>query len=140
MLRRSGRSGGVETVMAAVETSPGSGVFAIDDRLRVEEVNWGVDESIGTARLSVRIDDSFDTAAARARYQSDLRVVVRTDETDAAERVVLFEGYPPVQEARGLSPFVSRLARSSLRGVCEAESAVLRFRQNAKRRPVIVRR
>ncbi|MEE9293514.1 MAG: hypothetical protein V3W34_00915 [Phycisphaerae bacterium] len=95
-----GRSRETSLLVAAVETSPGSGVFEVDDRLRVEAVTLDSDEHISTARLSVRIDESFDTAAARRVYSPDLRVVIRTDEAEASGNVVLFEGYPPVQEAR----------------------------------------
>ena len=100
MLGNRGRSGQAETVVASLETSPGSGVFVVDDRLRVEEVNLRSDDAISTARLSVRLDQNFDTAAARARYQPDLRIVVRTNAANPDDRVVLFEGYPPVQRAR----------------------------------------
>ncbi len=95
-----GRAGRTQTLVAAVETSPGSGVFAVDERLRVDEVTLLSDEHISTARLSVRLDNDFDTAAARARYLPDSRVLIRTDEADPADRVVLFEGTAPVQEAR----------------------------------------
>ena len=95
-----GRAGQTETLVAALETSPGSGVFEVAQRLRVEEVTLLSDERISTARLSVRLDNDFDTAAARARYQADLRLVIRTDEADPADRVYLFEGHAPVQEVR----------------------------------------
>ncbi len=95
-----GRSRDTELLVGALETSPGSGVFEVDDRLRVEEVSLGTDAEISTARMSVRLDDEFDTADARARYAPDLRVIARTDEADASRNVVLFDGYPPVQEAR----------------------------------------
>ena len=100
MLGGSVRSDRAELLVASLETSAGSGVFVVDDRLRVEEVTLRSDEEISTARLSVLLDADFDTAAARARYAADLRVVVRTREADAGDDVVLFEGYPPVQEAR----------------------------------------
>ena len=51
----SGRSRETSLLVAAVETSPGSGVFEVDPRLRVDEVILGSDERISTARLSVRI-------------------------------------------------------------------------------------
>jgi hypothetical protein len=94
-----GRAGQTQTLVAAMETSPGSGAFGVDERLRVDEVTLLSDEHISTARLSVRLDNDFDTAAARARYLPDSRVVIRTDEADPAGRVVLFEGTAPVQEA-----------------------------------------
>lgn len=100
MLGGSVRSSRAELLVTSLETSAGSGVFVVDDRLRVEEVTLRSDENISTARLSVRLDADFDTAAARARYASDLRIVIRTQEADAADDVVLFEGYAPVQEAR----------------------------------------
>jgi len=95
-----GRSRRADAVLASVETSPGSGVFEVDERLRVEEVDLRSDATMSTARMAVRLDSDFDTAAARARYQPDRRVRVRIDAEQAADRVVLFEGFPPIQEAR----------------------------------------
>jgi len=95
-----GRSRRAETVLATVETSPGSGVFEVDERLRVEQVDLRSDATMSTARLVVRLDSDFDTAAARARYQPDRRIVVRIDAEQPVDRAVLFEGFPPVQEAR----------------------------------------
>ncbi len=95
-----GRALESELLVAAVEASPGSGVYAADDRLRVDDVTLGIDERISTARFSVRLDATFDGAAARARYSPDLRVLVRTVEADASESLALFEGYPPVQATR----------------------------------------
>ena len=60
-----GRSRRTEHLVAALETSPASGVFEVDDRLRVERVSLGSDAYISTAHLSVRLDADFDTAAAR---------------------------------------------------------------------------
>lgn len=94
-----GRIQGVELLVVTVETSPGSGVFAVDERLSVSEVTLGSDAVMSTARIHVRLDAEFDAAAARGRYQADRRVVVRTQEADAARQAVLFEGYPPTQEA-----------------------------------------
>ena len=99
-----GRSRRTEHLVAALETSPGSGVFAVDERLSVEAVTLGSDADISTAEVSVRLDETFDTAAARGRYGSDLRIVVRTAEAESGDRVALFEGYPPIQEARGVPP------------------------------------
>jgi hypothetical protein len=94
-----GRSLETELLIALVERSAGSGVFAPDERLRVEGVTLGVDERINTADFSVRLDASFDTVAARETYSPDLRVAVRTVESDASKSVVLFDGYPPIQQA-----------------------------------------
>ncbi len=92
-----GRSRQAVTLTASVETSPGSGVFVADPRLRVSEVTLQSDADISTARFDVLLDNDFDVAAARSRYLADLRVVVRTNEGNGD---VLFEGYPPIQEAR----------------------------------------
>ena len=62
-----GRSRETALLVAALESSPGSGVYEIDERLRVEEVSLGNDQEISTARLSVRLDESFDTAAATSQ-------------------------------------------------------------------------
>ncbi len=95
-----GREREVELVTASVETSPGSGVFEVDDRLRVEEVRIGSDGDLSTARFTVRLDNTFDTAAARARYAADLRVIanVRSDE-QSGDRV-LFDGHAPMSTAK----------------------------------------
>ena len=100
MVDEAARSAATETLIVALERSPGSGVFVVDERLRAEEVLLAGDETISTARIAVRLDETFDTAAARARYHADLRVVVRTEAADLADQVVLFEGYPPIQNAK----------------------------------------
>ena len=86
--------------MVEVESSPGSGVFRVDERLRADEVLVGSDDTISSARISVRLDNDFDLYAARRRYHADLRLVVRTDHADSAKRCMLFEGYPPRQQTR----------------------------------------
>lgn len=92
-----GRSRQAVALVAMLETSPGSGVYVPDERLSVSDVTMQSDADISTARLDVLLDNDFDTAAARARYQPDLRVAVRMNDSDGD---VLFEGYPPIQEAR----------------------------------------
>jgi hypothetical protein len=99
MSDETGRSRTTQTLVAMLETSPGSGVYAVDDRMSVEEVTLGSDERLSRARISVRLDAEFDTAAARSRYAADHRVVVKTLEEDFGSEIALFEGYPPVQEA-----------------------------------------
>lgn len=81
------------------ETSPSSGVFRVDERLRVEEVILESDEKVSSARIAVRVDDQFDAMAARNRYLPDCRVLVRTNEPATADRTLLFEGHPPLMEA-----------------------------------------
>jgi len=61
------RSWAVAPIVVEVETSVGSGAFAVDDRLRVEWISLGSDHVISTARVSVRLDDSFDVFDARQR-------------------------------------------------------------------------
>ncbi len=92
-----GRSRQATALIGMLETSPGSGVFAADERLRVSDVSMRSDADISTARFDVQLDNGFDTAAARSRYRPDLRVAVRLNR---AEGDVLFEGYPPIQEAQ----------------------------------------
>jgi hypothetical protein len=87
-------------LVAAVETSHASGEFVVDERLRVDEVRLSVDDTIGTARLSVQIDDGFDAYDAIRRYHSDLRILIRVDEPAVAANTVLFEGYPAQQQSQ----------------------------------------
>ncbi len=94
------RSQCAERVVVEVETSPGSAAFRVDERLRANEVVLGSDDTISSARISVRLDDSFDVFEARRRYHAELRLLVRTDHADPAERVMLFDGYPPRQTTR----------------------------------------
>jgi len=94
------RSQLVARFVVEVETSPGSGQFAVDERLRAEQVELGSDERIGSARISVRLDAGFGPMQALRRYHPDLRLIVRTDHVDPSRREVLFEGYPPVQQSR----------------------------------------
>lgn len=89
------RSAPAERLVAAVETTIGSGVFEWDDRLRVEEVRQRSDQAISSARVSVRVDDTFDATEALRRYHRDCRFVVSTDATRPEDREYLFEGYMP---------------------------------------------
>ncbi len=82
--------GWAERVETAVETSVGSGFFAADDRLRADVVESACDGKVGSALVSVQIDDEFTTAEAMARYYADRRVIVRT------VTAVLFDGYSTV--------------------------------------------
>jgi hypothetical protein len=86
------RASRVSILVAEVETSPGSGDFAPDERLRVDRLELGVDDTISTARLAVCLDDSFDFSCAELRYGADTRVVIRTNESDVSRRRVLFDG------------------------------------------------
>jgi len=94
------RSELVERLLVGVETACGSGDFRVDGRLRVEEVCQRCDRAISSAIISVRIDNDFDSQEARRRYYPDCRIIVTTDETDSAERQILFEGYVPVQSSQ----------------------------------------
>jgi len=89
-----------ERLCVSVETSPGSGVFRVDERLLVEQVHQRCDAAISTARVRVRIDDAFDGEEARRRYHPDVRLLITTDEPEVARRKMLFEGYPPLQRTR----------------------------------------
>lgn len=100
MNRLVGRSRASRLPVASLETSPGSGVFEVDERLSVMDVTLDSDEAVSTARLAVRLDEQFDAALAKARYAPDLRVIVSVHDGAMAEPVVLFEGHPPVQEAQ----------------------------------------
>ncbi|MCP4590802.1 MAG: hypothetical protein GY842_08655 [bacterium] len=86
-------------LVAEFEAAPSSGVFRVDERLRVEEVIVGCDDRVSEARVAVRLDDQFDAVSARARYLPDCRVLIRTNEPDPTTRSMLFEGYPPLLEA-----------------------------------------
>jgi len=88
-----------QPLVVEFEASPSSGVFCVDERLRVEEIILQSDEKVSSARVAVRLDDEFDSVAARNRYLPDCRVLIRTDEPEAADRTLLFEGYPPLMEA-----------------------------------------
>lgn len=99
MTRPADRAQFVETPFALVETSPGSGSFVRDDRIRVTEVHSVIGERMSDARADVRLDDAFDLVAARERYNSDLRFVVVVGDSATGERRVLFDGYPVVQRS-----------------------------------------
>ena len=117
------RSDRVERLLAAVETAPGSGVYAVDERLRAEEVWQRSDRALTTARIAVRLDDGFDSEEARRRYHPDCRLIVMTDDPDAAGREILFEGYPPVQSSR----WDGRIGREEESYVFEAEHVMERL-------------
>jgi hypothetical protein len=87
-------------LLVGVETACDSGVFKVDERLRVDEIHQRADRSVSSATISVRIDDDFDVEEARRLYHPDRRLVVMTDEPDVRDREMLFEGYPPVQTFR----------------------------------------
>ena len=80
------------------EVSPGSGVFRVDARLAVEELTLVTDDQLSSAKVAVRLDDTFDVRAARDRYLPEGRIVIRTDEPAPSARTLLFEGYPPLLE------------------------------------------
>ncbi len=88
-----------QPLVVEFETSPSSGLFRVDERLRVEELTLESDDKASSARVAVRLDDQFDAAAARNRYLPDCRLLIRTNEPDAADRTMLFEGHPPLTEA-----------------------------------------
>ncbi len=94
------RSEPAERFCISVETAPGSGAFRVDERLAVEQVHQRCDAAISTARVCVRLDDAFDGEAARRRYHPDRRLLIATDESEAARRTILFDGYPPLQRTR----------------------------------------
>lgn len=96
----SSRAQRAERLLVGLETAAGSGLFDLDERLRVEEVRQHADVSPGSATLSVRLDADFDSVEARRRYHPDRRIQITTDEADESQRTILFVGYPPVQSAR----------------------------------------
>jgi hypothetical protein len=77
-----------------VESSPGSGIFQTDARLRAANVTHRSDDRISEATIVVRLDNGFDALDARDRYQPDCRMVIWTDGLGDGTRVVLFDGYP----------------------------------------------
>lgn len=99
MSRMHDRSESAERIAVWVETSVGSGTFELDERLRADEVTLRSDMEMSTAKISVRLDDGFDAEDCRRRYRPDLRLLIGTDKTEKGTRDILFEGYPPVQEA-----------------------------------------
>ncbi len=86
-----------DRLLVQVERFPGSGTFEVDGRLGVEAIRQRPVGRESTARVAVRLDDSFDGEEARRRYHPDRRVLITTGEGDEAARAVLFDGYPPVQ-------------------------------------------
>ncbi len=111
------RSELAERLLVGLETAFGSGDFRVDERLRVEEVWQRSDRAISSARISVRLEDDFDSEEARRRFHPDRRLVVMTDEADFSRRSVLFEGYPPRQSSR----WDGRIGEESEEYVFEAE-------------------
>ncbi|MFH0981578.1 MAG: hypothetical protein V2A79_08575 [Planctomycetota bacterium] len=88
-----------QPLVVEFEASPSSGVFRLEERLSVEEVDLRSDDTVSSARVAVRLDDPFDALAARRRYLPDCRVLIRTDTPDPTARTMLLEGYPPLLEA-----------------------------------------
>lgn len=78
----------VEPVIVAAETAAGTGAFAVDDRLRADDVEMRCDGHVARALVSVRTDLAFTPADAAIRYSPDRRIVIRTGDA------VLFDGYP----------------------------------------------
>jgi len=117
------RSERAERLLVAVETSPGSSDFRVDERLRAEEVWQRCDSALTTARIAVRLDDAFDSEEARRRYHPDCRLIVTTADGDPSTREVLFEGYAPVQSAR----WDGRIGREEECYVFEAEHVTERL-------------
>lgn len=117
------RSERVERLLVAVETAPGSAAFAVDERLLADEVWQRSDRALSTARIAVRLDDGFDSEEARRRYHPDCRLIVMTDQAEAAGREILFEGYPPVQSSR----WDGRIGREEESYVFEAEHVMERL-------------
>jgi len=112
------------------ETSPGSGQFEVDERLRVAEICLGSDLALPSAVIVVRTDASFGPLEARDTYHPGLRLVVRTDEADAWRRTVLFDGYAPAGESAwdfigGASGYGCRLAAEHVAGRLAGETLVL---------------
>jgi hypothetical protein len=110
-------------LLAAVETAPGSGEFGIDERLAVEEVRERCDGQVGSARVSVRMDDALDCEEVRRRYHPERRLLVLTDAETPAGREVLFDGYAPLRTWR----WDGRIGRESEEYVFEAEHVIERL-------------
>lgn len=89
----------VEPLVVEVETAVGSGLYKVDSRLRVDEVRLGSDDVFSQTTIAVRLDNDFDALDARQAYHPDRRVVVRTNQADAAEQIPLMQGYLRLQEA-----------------------------------------
>ena len=100
MTRPMERSEKIATVEVWVETSPGSGTFERDDRLRVDEVETVIDGRLSEAKLSVRLDRDFDLVDARVGYHGDLRVVIAMRGAGSADRDILLDGYPLILSSR----------------------------------------
>ncbi len=81
-------------LLVDVETSPGSGSFETDERLRATKVVSESDDRISAATIVARLDDGFDAIDARDRYSPDCRVVVWTDDASDGVPSILFDGYP----------------------------------------------
>lgn len=99
-MRMRSRSEPAEQMLVLVETAMGSSDYRVDPRLRVDEVRQRSDDALSRAVLSVQLDGEFDAEEARRAYDPDRRIVVTTVHPDAAQREVLFEGFPRVQRSR----------------------------------------
>lgn len=99
MTRPLDRAQFAETLDVLIETSPGSGSFVRDDRIRVTEVQSVIGDRLSEARADVRLDDGFDLVDARERFNSDLRLVVAAGDSADGGRRILFDGYPVVQQS-----------------------------------------
>ncbi|MFQ6048085.1 MAG: hypothetical protein ACE5K7_01820, partial [Phycisphaerae bacterium] len=122
MSRPRQRSQLAERLLVEVETSPGSGQFAVDWRLRAEQVEQMADERMGRATISVLLDEALTVADAVATYQPERRLVIRTDSPEPAARQIIFAGYPMVQESR----WDGRPGRGDERYSFEAEGILAR--------------
>lgn len=120
------RSEACERLVVAMETSHGSGEFRVDPRLRVEEVSQACGARIGSARVSVLLDDEMDGEEVRRLYHPDRRLIVTTEGPDPRAREILFEGFPPVQVCR----WDGRIGREGEQYVFEAEHVWGRYNRD----------
>lgn len=121
------RSKRAERLLVAVETAHGSGSFAVDARLLVEEIRQRSDDAVSAARIAVRLSDDFDSEEARRWYHPDRRLIVMTEHPDPVQRELLFEGYPPVQWSR----WDGRVNRAGEEYVFEAEHVLERLARDS---------
>ncbi|MBI4580048.1 MAG: hypothetical protein HY718_10125 [Planctomycetes bacterium] len=117
------RSERAERLLAAMETSHGSGDFVVDPALRVDEVWQGCDAAVGRGVISVLLTDAVDSEEVRRMYHPDRRLIVTTEDPDPSRREVMFEGYPPVQG----SGWDGQVGHEGERYVFEAEHVWGRF-------------
>jgi hypothetical protein len=112
----------VEHVEVSVETSAGSGLFIIDERLRADLVESLSDGNVAEAHVAVRTDADFTPADAQRHYHADRRMIVH------AKDAVLFDGYPVVRRLEMATPkggTVSRRNRGGFQLVLEHVAARL---------------